>query len=55
MRDHEKPGVLALRILAASRVVELRDSADELTKIVAALKRPIPIMPTDPRERRLQC
>jgi hypothetical protein len=44
-------GPLALSILSAATVAQLRDDADELSEIVQAMRRPIPIMPSDPRER----
>jgi hypothetical protein len=44
-------GPLALSILSAATVAQLRDNADELGEIVRAMRRPIPIMPTDPYER----
>ena len=42
---------LALDLMGRSRVADLRSDADELTNIIRAMQRPIPIMPSDPCER----
>jgi hypothetical protein len=47
----DKLGPLALSILSAATIARLRDDADELAELVQAMRRPIPIMPADPRER----
>ena len=44
-------GPLALDLLAASRVVDLRDMADEIATLMRAAQRPIPVLPTDPVQR----
>jgi len=48
----DKLGPLAQGLLAASRVVDLRDDADELGALIKAIRRPFPAaLPTDPEER----
>jgi hypothetical protein len=41
----------AQAILAAGRIIDLREGADELASLVAGLRRPLPILPLDPVER----
>ena len=47
----DKLGPLALSILAAGHVVDMRDTACEHASLRRAAARPIPILPIDPVER----
>ena len=50
--DDDRLGPLAQTLLAASRVVDLRDDAAELGALIKAIRRPFPAsLPTDPDER----
>ena len=51
MGNPDKLGPLALDIMAWSRVADLKADAAELCQIIEAMARPVPLMPTDSRER----
>ena len=51
MADDDRLGDEARTILRYATVADLKADAAELTKIIEAMQRPIPVMPSDPAER----
>jgi hypothetical protein len=53
VRDHDpdRPGPLALSILAAGRVADLCSEADEWAELCREVRRPLPVPPLDSAER----
>ena len=45
--DRDRPGPLALSILAAATVAEICSNADETVALVRAIQKPLPILPLD--------
>jgi len=44
---------VALDLMARSRLADLRSEADELAALVREVRRPLPVLPTNPTEREM--
>jgi hypothetical protein len=49
--DDDRLDALAIDLMQRSRIADLKSDAAELSSLVAGLQRPLPILPTDDRQR----